>query len=186
MSESKISESMFVSASSGNGTIDAPPTEERDTGLSPSGRSHGGLSQSPHANNNNNVYMSRSSRNSATFGRVPAPLQPPHPENVSLIANIAPLPILEVFRTEYAVIGQGGFGCVISPALIFQSSTDVTESNKQFYVTKLIDGNDDYEYDIAKIIESKLDKNENVGLFPVDSLECGIRLDTLQIGRAHV
>lgn len=69
------------------------------------------------------------------------------------------------------VIGTGGFGCVISPALVFSDSTVVTSENAGNYVTKLASDAQD-EYDIGTAVVSKVGKD--VGIFPVDVLHCGV------------
>jgi hypothetical protein len=71
------------------------------------------------------------------------------------------------------VLGTGGYGCVISPAIVFQNSKQVTEENKDRFVTKIA-GDAEDEYDIAMYILSLLKNRKNIGIFPVDSLECGI------------
>jgi hypothetical protein len=73
----------------------------------------------------------------------------------------------------YKVLGTGGYGCVISPAIVFQNSKEVTEENKQQFVTKIA-GDAEEEYDIAMYIVSLLKNRKSIGIFPVDSLECGI------------
>ena len=79
---------------------------------------------------------------------------------------------------KFKVLGQGSYGCAIFPALLFSSSKIINQSNRGFYVTKLI-YNDDTEYDTAKSIEQLA--GTDVGIFPVDSLECGIKLNDLNI-----
>ena len=83
---------------------------------------------------------------------------------------------------KFKVLGEGSYGCAIYPALVFSSSKDIHQSNRGFYVTKLI-YNDDTEYDTAKSIEQLV--GNNVGIFPVDTLECGIKLNELNISDSN-
>jgi hypothetical protein len=86
---------------------------------------------------------------------------------------------------ERIVIGSGGYGCAIWPALIFANSVEVNQSNDAQFVTKLASDAQE-EYDTAKIIQQRLREtgnslSESVGIFPVDPLVCGIKLRDLDI-----
>jgi hypothetical protein len=80
------------------------------------------------------------------------------------------------------ILGRGGFGCALYPAIVFRESQIVTEENRDRYVTKIASDAED-EYDIAKtiqhiLIDAGIDANQ-VGIFPVDNLQCGIRIGDL-------
>lgn len=73
------------------------------------------------------------------------------------------------------VLGLGGFGCVLHPAIVFSDSVIVNEENKYEFVTKLARDAED-EYDKATLIRDFLESHgdADIGIFPVDKLECGI------------
>lgn len=73
-------------------------------------------------------------------------------------------------------MGTGGYGCVLSPAIVFSDSVEVTQENKHRYVTKLARDAED-EYDTAILIRDQVFRSNphiSLGIFPVDNLECGI------------
>jgi len=78
-------------------------------------------------------------------------------------------------KIRQRVIGTGGFGCVIWPAIVFANEKTVTQSTAQMYVTKLAD-DASQEYDIAMEIKSRA---PNCGIYPVDSLQCGLQYSDL-------
>lgn len=59
---------------------------------------------------------------------------------------------------------------MLSPAIVFKDSKDVTYTNRYKYVTKLA-SDAQKEYDVAMYIKSKCPHD---GIYPVDNLECGI------------
>jgi hypothetical protein len=71
------------------------------------------------------------------------------------------------------VLGTGGYGCAISPAIVFHNSLQITEANKEKYITKIASDAAE-EYDLAKTIEEILGTDKHIGVFPVDNLQCGI------------
>lgn len=69
------------------------------------------------------------------------------------------------------VLGSGSYGCVIADAVVFKESKAVKVSNRKKYVTKLaVDAEQEYKLasDIQKLVP------DDVGVFPVDQLHCGI------------
>lgn len=77
------------------------------------------------------------------------------------------------------VLNIGGYGCILSPALIFYDSKIVNEDNKSQYVTK-IGSNIEEEYNFCEIALRILGPIAyDVGIFPVDGLHCGITLRDL-------
>lgn len=74
------------------------------------------------------------------------------------------------YSTPY-VLGSGTYGCVIADAVVFPGSHNVKLSTRNKYVTKLaVDAQ--IEFALAKKIASMVPAN--VGIFPVDDLQCGI------------
>lgn len=84
---------------------------------------------------------------------------------------------------ERIVLGSGSFGCAVWPALLFDTSHTVNASNVAKFVTKLASDASE-EYDLAKVIEQRLLASGSplaleTGVFPVDSLVCGISIKDL-------
>jgi hypothetical protein len=74
------------------------------------------------------------------------------------------------YSTPY-VLGSGSYGCVIADAVVFPKSKTVKLSNRNEYVTKLAtDAKSEFALatKIAKLVP------DNVGVFPVDNIQCGI------------
>jgi hypothetical protein len=86
------------------------------------------------------------------------------------IARAGPESPIEPVEDEQ-VIGSGGYGCVIWPAIVFWNSDVVTQANRKKYVTKVA-SDATSEYDLAKAIQAKVPSD--VGIFPVDQLICGL------------
>ena len=85
---------------------------------------------------------------------------------------------LEKQPSPFKVIGKGGFGCVISPAIVFKDSQKVTLANASEFVTKLAsDAHEEWinTQEILKIIPNAT----SLGIFPVDSLHCNIKFDDI-------
>ena len=87
----------------------------------------------------------------------------------------------KVKQMSSQVVGTGGFGCVLYPAIVFSSSIAgvsgsqvVTDANKSQYVTKIARDAGE-EYDVGKFIESRAPDS---GVYPVD-LVCGITASTV-------
>ena len=78
--------------------------------------------------------------------------------------------VAEFHPKSHGVIGQGGFGCVVYPALVFWNSRVVTNETKVNYVTKIAEDALS-EYDLAKAIEAAV---PFAGIFPVDDAVCGL------------
>lgn len=73
-------------------------------------------------------------------------------------------------KTRVKCIGNGGFGCVLAPALLYKRRFITPDSHRD-YVSKILKKNDAIrEYKLSKEI-CKLINHENVGIFPIDSLE---------------
>jgi hypothetical protein len=70
------------------------------------------------------------------------------------------------------VIGSGGYGCAVWPALVFWNSKTVTERNRKEYVTKIASDALE-EYDTAKAIA---DLAPGCGIYPVDEPVCDLSL----------
>jgi len=69
------------------------------------------------------------------------------------------------------VIGRGGQGCVLSPALVFPNSRTVQVYNADQFVTKISESAPE-EYDVGLFIQTLTEPS--IGVFPVDDLFCGI------------
>lgn len=69
------------------------------------------------------------------------------------------------------VVGTGGYGCVLSPAIVFPNSKVVTHANRHEYVTKI--ARDAYEEfgTTEKIVAALGPSGISLGVFPVDPLE---------------
>lgn len=71
---------------------------------------------------------------------------------------------------ERRVIGRGGYGCVVSPAIVFWNSKVVNNANSKMYVTKIASDALE-EYDLGKTIERLA---PDAGIFPVDEPVCDL------------
>jgi serine/threonine protein kinase len=80
-------------------------------------------------------------------------------------------------QSDSKVIGTGGYGCVLYPARVFDNSVVITANNRHHFVTKL-SRDAEVEYDVAMFCKTKI---PTFGIFPVDSLHCGVNL--AEIGR---
>jgi serine/threonine protein kinase len=77
------------------------------------------------------------------------------------------------------ILGMGGYGCILSPAIVFYDSREVTESNKYQYVSK-ISANAEEEYSNCELVKSMIGPEANqYGIFPVDQLHCGVSVRDL-------
>lgn len=81
---------------------------------------------------------------------------------------------------QYTVLGSGGYGCVISPAVIFPNSKIVTEQNKHDFVTKLASDAVD-EFNIANNIRNLLPNADKYAILPIDHIYCGLQPQDLGI-----
>jgi hypothetical protein len=79
-------------------------------------------------------------------------------------------PSIESRTNTTKVLDTGGYGCILNPAIVFKDSEEVTYENRHLYVTKLA-RDAQKEYDVAMYIKSKC---PDVGIYPVDNLECGV------------
>jgi hypothetical protein len=77
------------------------------------------------------------------------------------------------------ILGMGGYGCILTPAIVFHDSKEVTEYNMHEYVTK-ISANAEEEYNNCELAKSIIGPSADIyGIFPVDRLHCGVSIRDL-------